>query len=59
MNSHYFYFQERKARKAILELDIATLYADNGMKKLYEKLDTLFFEDNEPVSFYGIWFFRE
>ena len=32
----------RKAREATLELDIATLNADDGMEKLYQKLDTLF-----------------
>ena len=39
-----------KAREAVLELDIATLNADDGMEKLYQKLDTLFLEDaNQPA----------
>ena len=33
---------EGKAREAILELDITTLNLDDGIKKLNEKLDTLF-----------------
>ena len=31
----------RRAREAVLELDTATLNADEGMEKLYQKLDTL------------------
>ena len=33
---------EEKAREAILELDTAVLNSEDGMKNLYEKLDTLF-----------------
>ena len=36
---------EGTARKAVLELDTAVLNSEDGMKKLYEKLDTLFLED--------------
>ena len=34
-----------KAREAVLEMDPETLNKDDGMKKLYDKLDTLFKED--------------
>ena len=34
-----------KAREAILEMDPDELNADNGMKLLYERLDTLFLVD--------------
>ena len=34
-----------KAREAVLELDTAVLNSEDGMKKLSEKLDTLFLED--------------
>ena len=34
-----------KAREAVLEMDAATLNEDNGLTKLYEKLDELFKED--------------
>ena len=37
-----FLFLEGKAREAVLELDIATLNSEDGMKKVYEKLDTFF-----------------
>ena len=41
---------EGTAREAVLELDTAVLNSGDGMKKLYEKLDTLFQEDiNKPV----------
>ena len=33
---------ERKAREAVLELDIAALNSEDGVEKVYEKLDTLF-----------------
>ena len=42
---------EGKAREAILELDIAVLNSEDGMKKLYEKLDTLFLEDINQSAF--------
>ena len=35
---------EGKASEAASELNIATLNVDDDMKKLYEKLDALFFE---------------
>ena len=40
-----------KAREAILELDIAVLNSEDGMKNLYEKLDTLFLEDINQSAF--------
>ena len=40
-----------KAREATLELDIATLNADDGMEKLYQKLDILFLEDANQAAF--------
>ena len=41
---------EGTARDAVLELDTAVLNSEDGMKKLYEKLDTLFLEDiNQPA----------
>ena len=40
-----------KAREAVLELDMATLNADHGMEKLYQKLDTLFLEDANQAAF--------
>ena len=36
---------------SVLELDIATLNADDGIEKLYQKLDTLFLEDANKVAF--------
>ena len=42
---------ERKAREAVLELDIAVLNSEDGMKKLYEKLDSLFLEDINQSAF--------
>ena len=42
---------EGKAREAVLELDTAVLYSEDGMKKLYEKLDTLFLEDINQSAF--------
>lgn len=41
---------EGKIREAALELDIATLRADDGMEKLYERLDMYHFR----VSLYDI-----
>ena len=35
---------EGKAREAVLELDTEVLNSEDGMKNLYEKLDTLFLE---------------
>ena len=40
-----FLSQEGKARKVVLELDIVALNSEDGMEKVYEKLDTLFLED--------------
>ena len=41
---------EEKAREAVLELVIAALNSEDGMEKVYEKLDTLFLEDiNQPT----------
>ena len=41
---------EGKAREAVLELNTVVLNSEDGMKKLYEKLDTLFLEDvNQSV----------
>ena len=42
---------EGKAREAILELDTAVLNSEDGMKNLYEKLDTLFLEDINQSAF--------
>ena len=42
---------EGKAREAVLELDTAVLNSEDGMKKLYEKLDTLFLEDINQSAF--------
>ena len=39
------------AREAVLELDTAVLNSEDGMKKLYEKLDTLFLEDVNQSAF--------
>ena len=36
---------EGTTSEAVLELDTAVLNSENGMKKLYKKLDTLFLED--------------
>ena len=33
---------EKKAREAVLELDIVALNSEDGMEKVYGKLDTLF-----------------
>ena len=42
---------EGKAREVILELDTAVLNSEDGMKNLYEKLDTLFLEDINQSAF--------
>ena len=42
---------EGKAREAFLELDTAVLNSEDGMKNLYEKLDTLFLEDINQSAF--------
>ena len=42
---------EGKAREAVLELDTAVLNSEDGIKKLYEKLDTLFLEDINQSAF--------
>ena len=42
---------EGTARDAVLELDTAVLNSEDGMKKLYEKLDTLFLEDINQSAF--------
>ena len=42
---------EGKAREAVLEMDVTTLNADDGMEKLYQKLDTLFLEDSNQSAF--------
>ena len=39
------------AREAVLELDTVVLNSEDGMKKLYEKLDTLFLEDVNQFAF--------
>ena len=48
-------FLEGKAKKAMLKLDIATLNANDGMAKLYEKLNT--FSWKMLDSLYGIQVF--
>ena len=40
---------EGKAREAILEMDALSLNTENGMKLMYEKLDTLY-KDDKPQS---------
>ena len=42
---------EGTAREAVLELDTAVLNSEDGMKRLYEKLDTLFLEDVNQSAF--------
>ena len=46
-----FLSSEGKTREAVLELDIEVLNSEDGMKKLYEKLDTLFLEDVNRSAF--------
>ena len=38
-------------REAVLELDSAVFNSEDGMKKLYEKLDPLFLEDVNQSAF--------
>ena len=42
---------EGKAREAVLEFDTAVLNSEDGMKSLYEKLNTLFLEDINQSAF--------
>ena len=42
---------EDNAQEAVLEMDANTLNQDDGMKKLYEKLDLLFSEDANQSAF--------
>ena len=42
---------EGKARDVVFELDTAVLNSEDRMKKLYEKLDTLFQEDINQSAF--------
>ena len=42
---------EGKVREAVLELDTVVLNSEDGMKKLYEKQDTLFLEDVNQSAF--------
>lgn len=49
---------EGKPREAVLELDVAALNSEDGMAKLYEKLDTLFFGRYKPVGLSGLRDFR-
>ena len=42
---------EGNAREAVLELDTAVFNSEDGMKNLYEKLDTLFLEDINQSAF--------
>ena len=42
---------EGTVREDVLELDTAVLNSEDGMKKLYEKLDTLFLEDVNQSAF--------
>ena len=46
-----FWSLEGKAREAVLELDTTVLNSEDGMKSLYEKLDTLFLEDINQSAF--------
>ena len=41
------------AREAVLELDSVVLNSEDGMKKLYEKLDTLFLEHVNQSAFWA------
>ena len=43
---------EGKASEAVLELDTVVLNSEDGMKKLYEKLNTLFLEDINQSAFW-------
>ena len=42
---------EGKARGAVLELDTVVLNSEDGMQKLYEKLNTRFLEDVNQSAF--------
>ena len=42
---------EGKAREAVLELDVAALNSEEGIEKVYEKLDTLFLKDINQSTF--------
>ena len=42
---------ERKVRQAVLELDVTALNSEDGMKKVSEKLDSLFLEDINQSAF--------
>ena len=44
---------EGTAREAVLELDTAVLNSEDRMKKLNEKLDTLFLEDVNQSAFWA------
>ena len=55
-SSHSVSFPEEKAREAVLELDIAVLNSKDGMEKAYEKLDTVFLEDQS--TFFGLQNFQ-
>lgn len=48
-----------KTVKIILELDITTLLVDDGMEKLYEKLDTFFLEDANHLTFKTYELFKQ
>ena len=39
-----------KAREAVLEMEIAELNADDGMQKLFDKLDSLFEKDKDQAA---------
>ena len=42
---------EGRAREAVLELDVASISANDGVKKITEKLDTLFLKDKTQSAF--------
>ena len=46
-----FFSLEGKAKEAVLKLKTAVLNSEDGMKKLFEKLDTLFLEDINQSAF--------
>ena len=55
-----FLFLEGNAREAVLELDIAAHNSEDGMEKVYEKLDTFLEDINQSVflaykTFKGYW----
>ena len=43
---------EGKTREAVLELDIVALNSEDGIEKVYKKLDTLFLEDINQFTFW-------